>query len=75
MSIRPLWQCRKFENIYQISAIVREGESVYRSCESISQQQLDHAWFPEVLILDAIRITSNSLYDMIDANRSPENLS
>ena len=73
MSIKPLWQCRKFENIYQISAIVRDGESVYRSCESISQQALDHAWFPEVLILDAIRMTNNSLYAVIAAISSPEN--
>ena len=69
MKIKPLWQCRKFEHWYQISAIVRDGENVYRACECISFGQIDHAWHPEFLVLHAIQVTQNSLYEMIESTK------
>lgn len=73
MSAKPVWECRKHGEIYQISAIVRDGESVYRACQSVSQSELDNAWYPDLLIESSIVQTNNSLCDMIAAISSPEN--
>lgn len=62
MSVKPLWQCREFEGIYQISAIVRDGDCVFRECQQISKVQLEDCRYPELLISSAIQITANNLY-------------
>lgn len=65
----PVWECSKHCGIYQISAIFRDGESVYRACQSLSQSELDNAWYPDLLIESSIVQASNSLYSMIEDSK------
>ena len=69
MDIKPTWECRTFENGYQISAIARVGERVFRACELLSFEEFAHSWTPKLLMEDMIRMTNNSLYDMIERNK------
>ena len=69
MDIKPIWECRQFDYGYQISAIAQVGEDVYRACQSLSFGMIDHAWHPELLVFDAIRMTNNSLYEMIEMSK------
>ena len=65
----PVWECRKHGEIYQISAIIRDGDDAYRACHSISQSMLDNAWYPELLMRAAIIEAGNRLYSMYEGTR------
>jgi len=62
----PVWECRKHCGVYQISAIVRDGDAAYRACHPISQSELDSTRYPDLLIESAIVQTNNSLCSMIE---------
>lgn len=65
----PVWECRKHDGNYQISAIFRDGDDSYRSCQWISELTLDAAWYPELIIISAIIETNNDLYSMIEGEK------
>lgn len=66
MSVKPVWQCREFDGIYQISATVIDGNCVFRGCQSISKVMLDGAIYPEQIIRSTIRITGGLLYSSME---------
>jgi hypothetical protein len=66
MSVKPLWQCRELNGDYQISAIVIDGNCVFRGCQQISKIALENAWYPELLIESAISAVNNLLYSSME---------